>query len=153
MALPSTSQLAPFARQQQRAQTLQVGTINIIHARSHAEAFRESFHQIVDVKLNKQQTALAILLADGLNPEGHTCILKNLSDPATAAPLPGVPQSALETLRTVQCVEWMQDGQGVVYTRVDPEGHPVDACLHLLGTKQAMDRVLYDEARLCCVLA
>lgn len=155
-----------------------------MHAARCAEAFQECFHQIADVKINKQQDALAILLADGGHPEGYTCIIKPLRDPfqpptppsphstadttASATPDPTPVQadratdpggigrdaalaatlpSAPEALGAVHCVEWMRDGRSLVYSRVNAEGHPLDAYLHVLGTEQAMDRVLYDEAR------
>lgn len=119
----------------------------------------ESFHQIIDLRLNLQQDKAAILLNDGRHPDAFTAVLRPVGvtvclsgvmesphgDSGSQAMATGSSDTVFEELEGVQTLQWMADGQHIVYSRVGALGSPTEAWLHLVGTPESMDRQLYDE--------
>lgn len=119
--------------------------------------FGEAFHQIVDLRLNTQQDKVAILVNDGRHPDACTAVLRPVGlsvcwtgvmqsqDTESIYTAPGRADASFEALEAVDTLQWMEDGEHVVYSRVGALGAPTEAWLHRVGTPEAMDRQLYDE--------
>lgn len=118
----------------------------------------DSFHQIVELRLNSHKDKVAILLNDGRHPDAFTALLRpvglSVSCAGVMAAAKGEVQAStasanrdteLEELEGVHTLQWMADGHHIVYSRVGALGAPTEAWLHLIGTTEAMDRQLYDE--------
>ena len=56
-------------------------------------------------------------------------------------------ESHSEALEAVGTLQWLADGQHVVYSRVGALATPTEAWLHRVGTPEALDRLLYEEVR------
>jgi protease II len=54
---------------------------------------------------------------------------------------------AADELEAVHTVQWMSEGQHVVYSRVGATGTPADVWLHQVGQPESSDRLLYEEVR------
>eukprot|EP00892_Ulva_mutabilis_P003538 jgi/Ulvmu1/1556/UM110_0019.1 len=127
------------------------GTRTII-ASAEPDDFGEAFHQIADLRLSPQQDKVAILVNDGRHPDAFTALIKPVG---TTACFSGVmeAQSASDThsaahsdaLEAVGTLQWLADGQHVVYSRVGALATPTEAWLHRVGTPEALDRLLYEE--------
>jgi hypothetical protein len=119
--------------------------------------FGDAFHQIVDLRLNTAQDKVAILLNDGRHPDAFTAVLRPvgltvcvtgvMQSPSGEGAYdgPGSADAAYEALEAVSTLQWLGDGEHVVYSRVGAIGAPTEAWLHRVGTPEAMDRQLYDE--------
>lgn len=106
----------------------------------------KQFHQIVDLKLNEAQDKVALLINDGRHPDAFTCLIKPVGTSVCYAGV--MPQGgAADTLEAVHSVQWMAEGQHVVYSRVGANGTPTEVWLHHVGQAEAADRQLYEEVR------
>lgn len=103
--------------------------------------FEGRFDQIVDVKLNERQDKAAVFLDDGRHPEACTVIIKPLAGAVTRAG----EMRAADELEAVHTLEWLADGQHVVYSRVGAGGVPAEVWLHRVGAAEGHDRMLYEE--------
>jgi hypothetical protein len=122
----------------------------------------DSFHQIADLRLNKQQDKVAILLNDGRYPDAFTAVVRPVGLTVSCAgvmstsnsglgahsPAGGANEAVLEELEGVHTLEWMADGHHIVYSRVGALGAATEVWLHLVGTPERMDRQLFDEVRI-----
>jgi hypothetical protein len=120
----------------------------------------ESFHRIVDLRINNQQDKVAILLNDGRHPDAFTAVVRPVGLTVSCAgvmasssgngpqsPTGGI-DAAFEELESVHTLQWMADGHHIVYSRVGALGAATEAWLHLVGTPEGMDRQLFDEVRM-----
>lgn len=107
----------------------------------------DTFHQIVDIKLNKQQDKAAILVNDGKHPDASTCIIKPIGMAVCYSGVMSTGGTAFESLEAVHSVQWMLEGQHLVYTRVGGSGVPTEVWLHHVGQLEEQDRQLYEEVR------
>lgn len=99
---------------------------------------------------------------DGRHPDALTALIKPVG---TTVCFSGVmeagagshAQSAThsEALEAVGTLQWMADGQHIVYSRVGALATPTEAWLHRVGTPEALDRLLYEEVSpiLHCLLS
>jgi hypothetical protein len=46
-------------------------------------------------------------------------------------------------------VQWLEEGQHIVYTRSGASGTPTEVWLHQVGQDESADRQLYEEVRSC----
>ena len=120
----------------------------------------DSFHQIVELRLNSHKDKVAILLNDGRHPDAFTAVLRPVGLSVSCAGVMAAAKgemhlqasaastssdAVLEELEGVHTLQWMGDGHHIVYSRVGALGAPTEAWLHLVGTPEAMDRQLYAE--------
>jgi hypothetical protein len=118
-----------------------------------------SFHQIVDLRLNRQKDKVALLLNDGRHPDAFTAVIRPIGLTVSCAGVMPSPDSdngstpgsstisggEVEELEGVHTLQWMADGHHIVYSRVGALGAPTEVWLHLVGTQEGLDRQLYDE--------
>lgn len=126
---------------------------------SYAGDMGDTFHQIIELRLNKQQDKVAIMLNDGRQPDAFTAVLRPLgvtvhcsgvmtspsNSNGSTESTHGHADTVFEELEGVHTLQWLADGQHVVYSRVGALGAPTEAWLHQVGTPESMDRQLYDE--------
>lgn len=92
------------------------------------------------------------MVNDGRHPDAFTALIKPVG---TTVCFSGVMQTGAdanshthsEALEAVGTLQWLADGQHVVYSRVGALATPTEAWLHRVGTPEALDRLLYEEVR------
>jgi protease II len=116
-------------------------------AAAGADDMGAAFHQIVDIKLNKQQDKAAILVNDGKHPDAFACVIRPIGMAVCYSGVMASGGAAFESLEAVHSVQWMLEGQHLVYTRVGASGVPAEVWLHHVGQLEEQDRQLYEEVR------